>query len=152
MRCRTPCLAQGQGAADAGKHAVRHDWRFSKVARPQRDMGLGEGGGLRAEAFSRFNGLLGFVGQGGVFCFVVFRMFLVAFGGHLGTTNWVQNEPKVGQNDALNANLILVCFFQGIHGRLLGVFVVLFGAYFVMNSSRVEKMRHRENIGPAEWI
>ena len=38
-------LAQGQGAADAGKHAFRHDWRFCKVARPKRDRGLGEGGG-----------------------------------------------------------------------------------------------------------
>ena len=34
-----------------------------------------------------------------------------------------------------------VCYFEAI-----------FGAFFVMNSSRAEKMRHRENIGPAEWI
>ena len=40
-------VAEAKGyIPDAGKHAVRHDWRFYKVVRSKRDMGFGGGESL----------------------------------------------------------------------------------------------------------
>ena len=80
---------------DAGKHAVRHDWRFCKVVRPKRDRGLGEGGGGNISGISDLMAIWVFGGSRGVKVVSFFRFFFQhVFSDVFG----VMPDPKLAHN------------------------------------------------------